>query len=373
MPESCGPVSRGGALQGIRVLEISGVGPAPFCGMVLADFGAEVIRIDRPAEEGKRRRGGSRVTGRGRRSVTLNLKTDEGREAFLQLAGTSDVVIEGMRPGVVERLGIGPSQCAERNARLIYGRVTGWGQTGLLATTAGHDINYLALTGALHHVGERGRRPVPPLNLVGDYGGGGLLLAFGIVAALHSARETGVGQVVDAAMLDGASLLMSYIHGMRDGDGWIDEREANVLDGGAPYYRTYLCSDGAAVAVGAIEPQFYEIFVKGLGLFPQELPDRAERANWPALEKLFADSFAAEDRAHWTSAFEGTDACVTPVLSIPEAIAHPHNRLRDSFIYIGETVLPAPAPRLSRTPGRIGDLNGVAGSGNAELLMPPEE
>ncbi len=335
-----------GPLKGLRVLEFAGIGPGPFCGMVLADLGAEVVRLDRPdGPPGSRRD----FVGRGRRSVALDLKAPGATEAVLRFVEQADALIEGFRPGVMERLGLGPEACHARNPRLVYGRMTGWGQDGPLASAAGHDITYIALTGALWSVGRAGERPVPPLNLVGDYGGGGMLLAVGVLAALLETKTSGRGQVVDAAMVDGAALLMAPIYAMLARGRWRPERGANMLDGAAPWYDTYECADGRWVAAGPIEPQFFALAAEKLGLDMARFGDRMDPANWPALRGAMAAAFRARPRDHWAALFEGTDACVAPVLDLTEAATHPHNAARGVFVERDGAVQPAPAPRFGRT------------------------
>jgi alpha-methylacyl-CoA racemase len=336
-----------GPLTGIRVVELAGIGPGPFCGMVLADQGADVVMVERPSEGSLPIPNPSR---RGRRSIVVDLKRPEGVELVLRLVDGSDALIEGYRPGVAERLGLGPDRCLERNPRLVYGRMTGWGQDGPLAETAGHDIDYIALTGALHAIGRRDERPVPPLNLVGDFGGGGMLLAFGVVAALLEARTTGRGQVVDAAMVDGAALLMQPAFELRSWGFWQDRRGVNLLDGGAPFYDTYETADGRAVAVGALEPQFFSQLLRVLEIDPAEVPAQLDVSGWPALRARFEDSFRRKTRDEWVEAFAGTDACVAPVISMDEAIAHPHLAARGTFVRVGDVDQPGPAPRFSGHP-----------------------
>jgi len=328
-----------GVLSGVRVIELAAIGPVPWCGMLLADMGADIVRIDRPG--GAR---GDEPMGRGRVSVELDLKSDEGRAQARELVARAEVLVEGMRPGAAERLGLGPEECLALNPALVYARMTGWGQHGPLASRAGHDINYIALTGALHAIGRRDR-PVPPLNLVGDYGGGGAFLAIGVLAALLKARSTGQGDVVDVAMVDGAASLTALQY-ERLGTRWQDEREANGLDGGAPWYDVYPTRDGRFVAVGAIEPQFYAELLHGLQLSDSQVPDRASRDNWPAIRARLSERFASRTRDEWARVFEGTDACVTPVLSMREAPAHEHNLQRGTFASFGAHVVPGPAPRF---------------------------
>ncbi len=336
-----------GPLQGVRVVEIASLAPAPFGCMVLSDLGADVLRVDRSTGVGGA--ASADPLGRGRRSIGLNLKDPAGIDVLLRLLESADVLVEGFRPGVAERLGFGPDVCLERNPRLVYGRMTGWGQEGPMAPMAGHDINYIAVAGALEPIGRAGERPVPPLNLVGDFGGGGMLLALGILAALHETSRSGRGQVVDAAMVDGASLLTSFIHGMRAQGIWQDERGTNLLDGGAPFYDTYETSDGLHMSVGALEPQFYAALLHGLGLEDEDLPGQLDQEHWPQMRARFTEVFLQRTRDEWTEIFDGTDACVAPILGLGEAPAHPHNAARTGFIDIGGVLQPAPAPRFSRT------------------------
>jgi len=337
-----------GPLQGVRVIEIAGSGPGPFCAMLLADLGGEVVRIDRPegADGGR-----VDVLGRGRRSVVVDLKHPRGAEVVLGLVAGADVLIEGFRPAVAERLGIGPEACLARNPRLVYGRMTGWGQSGPLRHAAGHDIAYIALAGALHPIGPAGGPPVPPLNLVGDFGGGGMLLAFGITCALLEAQRSGRGQVVDAAIVDGAALLTTMFHELAAQGMWSQRRGSNPLDGGAPFYGVYETADGEHVAVGALEPRFYAELLAKLGLDSDDadLPGQMDRERWPELRERLAAVFRTRTRADWAELLEGSDACVAPVLSLSEAPDHSHNRARDTFVPVGDTLQPAPAPRFSRT------------------------
>jgi alpha-methylacyl-CoA racemase len=344
-----------GPLAGVRVLEFEAIGPGPFCGMLLSDMGADVLVVDRAqdAQLGFGRERWYDVMMRGRRSVTLDLKTPDGVTAALTLAARADAVIEGFRPGVMERLGLGPDTLLAANPQLVYGRTTGWGQDGPLAARAGHDIDYIALSGALHAIGRADGPPVPPLNLVGDFGGGGMLLAFGIACALIEAKRSGQGQVVDAAMIEGASLLTTMIWGMQAAQQWSDMRGANVLDSGAPWYDTYETNDHRYVAVGAIEPKFYAELLERLGLANAALPDQNDRAGWPELRARLAAVFATKTRDEWTRVFEGSDACVAPVLTFTEATRHPHFAARKSHVTVGAVTQPAPAPRLSRTPGAV--------------------
>jgi alpha-methylacyl-CoA racemase len=342
-----------GPLAGIKVLELEAIGPAPFCGMLLADMGADVLVVDRPVDAGLglERSRWYDVMMRGKRSVTLDLKSAPGKEAALQLIARADVLIEGFRPGVMERLGLGPDEVFKRNAKVVYGRMTGWGQEGPLAPRAGHDINYIALAGVLHAFGRRGEAPVPPLNLVGDFGGGGMLLAFGVACALLEAARSGRGQVIDAAMVDGASLLAAMFHGFLAADRWSEERGANVLDTGAPWYDVYETKDAKYVAVGAIEPKFFSELTEKLAL--RGLPAQNDRARWPEMRQRFAQAFKSRTRHEWCRVFEGADACFAPVLSWSEARGDPHHLSRHSFVEIGGVAQPAPAPRFSRTPGAV--------------------
>jgi alpha-methylacyl-CoA racemase len=334
-----------GPLAGFTVIELAGLGPGPFAAMLLADMGAEVIRVDRPG-------GLARLhdpLNRGRRSVTVDLKHPEGAAVVRRLCRTSDALIEGFRPGVTERLGVGPDDCLAENPALVYGRMTGWGQDGPNAMLAGHDINYISLSGALATIGETDGPPVPPLNLVGDFGGGGMLLAFGIVCALLEAQRSGQGQVIDASMVDGASLLMAFIYGYRARGEWELERGANRLDGGAPYYSVYRCADGGYVSVGCLEPQFYKTFVTVIGADPALLERQLDRDSWRADRAAIAAILATKTRAEWCELLERTDACVAPVLDLEEAPRHPHNVDRGTFVDAGGVQMPGPAPRFSRT------------------------
>ncbi len=359
-----------GPLSGLRVLELEAIGPVPFCGMLLADLGADVIAVDRAQDAGLGlgRERWYDVMMRGRRSLTLDLKSPTGAEALLALVSRADAMIEGFRPGVIERLGVGPDVLLARNPRLVIGRMTGWGQDGPLAARAGHDIDYIALSGALHAIGHAGARPVPPLNLVGDFGGGGMLLAFAVVSAILEARGSGRGQVVDAAMVEGAGLLATMMWGMRAANRWSDERGANVLDSGAPWYDTYETRDGRHYAIGAIEPKFYAELLERLGLSGEALPAQHDRAGWPLLRERFARAFAQRTRDEWDAAFEGSDACAAPVLSFAEAAAHPHARARGAHVEVGGVVQPAPAPRFSRTPAAVSRPPPQRGAGGREAL-----
>lgn len=333
-------------LDGIKVIEIAGLAPGPYCGLILADFGAQVVRVDRIGA------GNFDMLSRGKRSMALDLKHPDAAPTILRMAESADVLIEPFRPGVMERLGVGPDVARARNPRLIYARMTGWGQDGPYAPRAGHDINYIALSGALSLIGRRGERPLPPINLLGDFAGGGLFCAVGILLALLARAQSGQGQVVDAAMLDGAAHLATVIFKLRSVSWWRDERGTNMLDGAAPFYDTYETKDGKFLAVGSIEAPFYAALLKGLGLDPATLPDQHDESTWPAMRQRFAELFAAKTRDEWSAIFDGTDACVAPVLGLGEVGDHPHNRTRGLLIADekGEPE-PAPAPRLSGTPG----------------------
>jgi len=337
-----------GPLSGVSVVEFASLAPAPFGVMVLADLGARVVRIDRVAEAGSSAL--PDPLGRSRRSIALDLKHPEGLGVALRLVEGADVAVEGWRPGVAERLGVGPDACLARNPRLVYGRMTGWGQDGPLAAEAGHDIDYLAVAGALEPIGRAGGPPVPPLNLVADFGGGGMLLAVGILAALLERERSGRGQVVDAAMVEGTALLTTMLHGFRAAGLWAGERGENLLDSGAPFYDVYETADGRYVAVGALEPQFFAALLEGLGLDPAALPAQHDRSGWPVMRERLAAAFRARTRDEWAAHFAGRDACVAPVLGPGEAPAHPHLRARGSFVEVAGIPVPAPAPRFGRTP-----------------------
>ncbi|MBO0679531.1 CoA transferase [Mycolicibacterium sp. S2-37] len=357
-----------GPLHGLRVVELAGIGPGPHAAMILGDLGADVVRIERPGKgPGIPTKGRDQLL-RNRRSVAANLKTDEGRELVLTLVAKADVLIEGFRPGVTERLGLGPEDCAKVNDRLIYGRMTGWGQTGPRSQQAGHDINYISLNGVLHAVGRAGERPVPPLNLAGDFGGGSMFLLVGILAALWERERSGKGQVIDAAMVDGSSVLAQMMWAFRAMGMWTDVRGENMLDTGAPYYDTYTCADGRHVAVGAIEPQFYAELISKLGLQDAGLPDQNDMARWPELRERLTEAFAAHDRDHWAKVFAGSDACCTPVLSFGEVENEPHNTERDTFYREGDWLFPAPAPRFSRTPNAAPVPPGAPGADTDAVL-----
>lgn len=336
-----------GPLHGLRVVELAGIGPGPHAAMILGDLGADVVRIDRPAAGS----GGVAKDAmlRNRRIVTADLKSEQGRELVLKLVAKADVLIEGYRPGVTERLGLGPEDCAAVNDRLVYARMTGWGQAGPRSQQAGHDINYISLNGILHAIGRVNGRPVPPLNLVGDFGGGSMFLLVGILAALWERQNSGKGQVIDAAMIDGSSVLVQMMWAMRATGMWTDVRGTNMLDGGAPYYDTYECADGRYVAVGAIEPQFYAAMLAGLGLDAADLPAQNDVTRWPELRAVLTDAFGRHDRDHWAKVFADSDACVTPVLAFGEVHSEPHIAERNTFYEVNGGPQPMPAPRFSRT------------------------
>ncbi len=359
-----------GPLQGIRVIEIAGIGPGPFCAMMLADMGADVLRVDRAERVNPQRpsQPPADVLNRGRRSIGVDLKHPRGIATVLRLVEQADVLIEGFRPGVTDRLGIGPDACLARNPRLIYGRMTGWGQDGPMAQAAGHDINYIALAGVLHSIGRAGEAPVPPLNLVGDFGGGGMMLAFGVVSGLVERATSGKGQVIDAAMVDGAALLAAAVHGARHTGGWSDERGTNMLDTGAHFYDVYETADGKYVSIGSIEPQFYALLLKLTGLADAELPKQMDRAQWPLLKERLRAVFKTKSRDAWCAIMEGSDVCFAPVLSIGEAYEHPHNAARGTFVEVGGVRQPGPAPRFSRTVPEIARPPSHAGQHTEEAL-----
>jgi alpha-methylacyl-CoA racemase len=357
-----------GPLSGLRVVELAGIGPAPFCAMLLADLGADVVRVDRLG-------GGSPLSGnprfdllnRGKRSIEIDLKHEQGPELVLQLAERADILLEGYRPGVAERLGVGPDECLARNPRLVYGRMTGWGQTGPLAQTAGHDIDYLAVSGALHTFGRADGPPQVPVNLVGDFGGGSLYLAVGLLAALHEVERSGRGQVVDAAIVDGAAHLSTLLHGLLAGGSWRDRRGVNLIDTGAPFYDVYRTADDEFVAVGPLEPRFFEVFVERLGL-DGEKPLQGDVGNWPKLRERFAQAFVQRNRADWLAIFADSDACVAPVLSLTDAPRHPHLAERETFVDHHGVVQPAPAPRFSETPAELSRPPAIPGGHSLEVL-----
>ncbi len=354
-----------GPLVGVRIVEFAGIGPGPFCGMLLADLGADVVRIDRAESAG---RGHPDIANRGKRSIAVDLKRPEGVEAALSLMEKADGLIEGFRPGVMERLGLGPDVALKRNPRLVYGRMTGWGQTGPWSQMAGHDIDYIALTGALHTMGRKDEPPAPPLNLVGDFGGGALYLAFGLLAGIIEAKSSGKGQVVDCAMIDGAASLMTMFYNMKAVGMWNAERDSNMLDGGAHFYDTYTCADGKWLAIGAIEPQFHAELVKGLGLPADTFGMYMDRAKWPESSRRIAEVVKTKTRDEWMTIFDGTDACVAPVLSMDEAPQHLHNAERKTFVEAFGVTQPNAAPRFSRTAGAVNGAPAMAGKHSRDVL-----
>ncbi|MEM9741921.1 MAG: CaiB/BaiF CoA-transferase family protein [Pseudomonadota bacterium] len=354
-----------GPLSGFRVIELAGIGPGPFCGMMLADMGAEVIRVDRPSNGGKAPRD---ALLRNRRSIAVNLKDPDGVATVLDLVAGADALFEGFRPGVTERLGLGPEACFERNPKLVYGRMTGWGQEGPMAQAAGHDINYIALCGALDAIGRAGERPVPPLNLVGDFGGGGMYLAFGIVCALLEAQKSGKGQVIDAAMIDGAASLMSMFFTMAAAGVHSTDRGSNLLDGGAHFYDSYETKDGKHIALGSIEPQFYALLVEKAELDPNTFGPQMDRSQWPDLKSRLMDVFKQKSRDEWCAIMEGTDVCFAPVLSLKEAPEHPHNQAREGYLEVDGFTQPAPAPRFDRTPAAAPKGARAAGADSRSVL-----
>jgi alpha-methylacyl-CoA racemase len=359
-----------GPLAGIKVVEMVGLGPCPFAAMLLADMGAEVIRIDRKSagvNPYPMLGTACDVLARGRRSLALDLKHPDAKPTLLALIDQADVLIEGFRPGVMERLGFGPDVCLARNPRLVYGRVTGWGQHGPLAQAAGHDLNYIALSGMLAAMGRADAPPPPPLNLVGDFGGGGMLLAFGVVCAVLAAQRSGQGQVIDAAMTDGAALLGAMMYGMRAFGNWSGERAANMLDGGTPYYDSYACADGKFITIASLEPQFYAQLLDLTGMQDAAF-SQADSTSWPAMRERFTNLFASRSREHWCALLEATDVCFAPVLDMAEAPVHPHNAARATFIEVGGVQQPAPAPRFSRTPGEVQSAPSQPGADSAAVL-----
>jgi alpha-methylacyl-CoA racemase len=358
-----------GPLAGVKVVELQGIGPGPFCGMMLADMGAEIIRVDRAGSVGTNANT-TDILARGRKSIGVDLKNPDGVETVLKLIEQADVLIEGFRPGVTERLGLGPDVCLARNPRLVYGRMTGWGQTGSMASVAGHDINYISLSGALHAIGEKDRNPVPPLNLVGDFGGGGMLLAFGVAAALFETSKSGQGQVIDAAMTDGSAILMNAVFGIMNTGRWSPERGTNLLDGGAHFYGTYATADGKHISIGSIEPQFYALLLQKTGLDTDaDLPKQMSRQDWPGIKAKLTDIFASKTRDEWDEIMLGTDICYAPVLSFEEAMAHPHNQERETFKENGGVKQAAPAPRFSRTEAELPDVAVAPGSHTDDILL----
>ncbi|MBA4011737.1 MAG: carnitine dehydratase [Phenylobacterium sp.] len=353
-----------GPLSGLKVVEFAGIGPGPFCGMLLSDLGADVVRIDR---KGQGRSSAADITSRGRRSIGLDLKNPAAIETCLKLMEGADAVFEGFRPGVMERLGLGPDVALKRNPKLVYGRMTGWGQTGPYANAAGHDMNYIAITGALHAIGT-GDKPIPPLNLVGDFGGGALYLAFGLLAGVLSARQTGQGQVIDCAMSDGAASLMAMFYGFKASGMWKEERRANLLDGGAHFYDTYQCADGKWISIGSIEPQFYALLLEKTGINDPAFAAQMDRGSWNGLRDKLAHVIAQKTQAEWCEIMDATDVCFAPVLDLDEAPKHPHNVARQTFVELGGVVQPAPAPRFSATPGEIQGLPPGIGAHDREAL-----
>ena len=355
-----------GPLSGFRIIELAGIGPGPFCGMMLSDMGAEVIRVDRA---GKSNRRNIDVLNRGRKSIAVDLKSAAGKELVLKLCESADGVFEGFRPGVTERLGIGPVDCMDRNEKLVYGRMTGWGQDGPMANAAGHDINYIALSGALSAIGPKGEKPVPPLNLVGDFGGGGMLLAFGMVCGMLEAQKSGKGQVVDSAMVDGAATLMAMFFTMRSAGVWKDERGSNMLDGGAHFYDTYETSDGGYISLGSIEPQFYALLVEKAGLDADDFSAQMDQARWPEFKAKLTAVFKTKTRAEWCDIMEGSDVCFAPVLGLGEVADHPHNKARNTFVEMDGVLQPAPSPRFSRTEPTLTHSSRVPGEDSRKVLQ----
>ena len=353
-----------GPLSGLKVLEFAGIGPGPFCGMLLSDLGADVVRIDR---KGPGRAAKTDITARGRKSVALDLKLPAAVEACLKLMETADAVFEGFRPGVMERLGLGPDVALARNPKLVFGRMTGWGQTGPYAQAAGHDMNYIAISGALGAIGTA-EKPIPPLNLVGDFGGGALYLAFGLLAGVIHARETGQGQVIDCAMSDGAASLMAMFYGFKAAGAWSDTRRSNLLDGGAHFYDTYQCADDEWIAIGSIEPQFYALLLEKTGIDDPAFKAQMDRTQWPSLREKLAAAIVGKTRDEWCEIMAGTDVCFGPVLSLDEAPRHAHNVARQTFVEIDGVIQPAPAPRFSATPGAIAGPPPVIGAHNRTAL-----
>ncbi len=354
-----------GPLTGIKIIELAGIGPGPFCGMMLSDMGAEVIRVDRAGSRAR----GQDVLARGRKSIAVDLKSEAGREVVLKLCESADAIFEGFRPGVTERLGLGPDDCRARNKRLVYGRMTGWGQDGPMAQAAGHDINYIALTGALHAIGPKDGKPVPPLNLVGDFGGGGMLLAYGLVCALLEASRSGEGQVVDAAMVDGAAALMAMFFTMKAGGMFQESRASNMLDGGAHFYGTYETKDAKHIALGSIEPQFYALLIEKAGLDAEEFSAQMDQSRWPEYQEKLTSVFKTKTRDEWTAIMEGSDVCFAPVLALSEVAEHPHNKARGTFQELDGLTQPAPAPRFSRTGVSLSHASRTPGQDSQQVLL----
>ena len=342
-----------GPLKGVKIIEFGGIGPGPFCGMMLSDMGADVIRVERKSGGLSLSDYKYDVMTRNRRSIRIDLKKAEGISTVLRMVEKVDALQEGFRPGVMEKLGLGPQVCLELNPRLVYGRMTGWGQGGPLSAAAGHDINYISLSGALHPIGRPGKRPVPPLNLVGDFGGGGMLLAFGMVCALYEAWSSGRGQVVDAAMVDGSATLMAMAYGLRASGFWQDSRGVNIFDGSAHFYDTYETADGKFISLGSVEPQFYALLLQHTGINDPDFENQMDKQKWPEFKEKFIKIFKTKTRDEWCEIMEGTDVCFAPVLALDEACKHPHNQARKTFTEIGGVLQPAPAPRFSRTKPEI--------------------
>lgn len=355
-----------GPLKGLKVIEMAGIGPGPFCAMMLSDMGAEVIRVDRLNQKGSGHR--ANVLNRGRRSIALDLKNPAAVEAVLRLIEQADAIIEGFRPGVMERLGLGPDVCLERNPKIIFGRMTGWGQTGPLAKAAGHDINYISIAGALGAMGYSDRPPTPPLNLVGDFGGGAMYLLSGILAALYERSNSGQGQVIDAAMTDGTASLLSPFFGLMAMNMWTTDRQANKLDGGAHYYGSYECSDGKYISIGSIEPQFYALLLEKCGISDDAFLKQQDQESWPALREKLAQLFLSKTQGEWCTIMEGTDICFAPVLDLGEAPMHPHNVARETYVDFEGVTQPAPAPRFSRTQSNIQSAAALAGEHSEDIL-----
>ena len=356
-----------GPLNGFKIIELAGIGPGPFCGMMLADMGAEVIRVERIGAA-QATQAPKDVLTRSRRSIALDLKSPEGVETVLRLVEKADGLIEGFRPGVTERLGLGPEHCQERNPRLVYGRMTGWGQEGPMAQAAGHDINYIALAGALHAIGRPGERPVPPLNLVGDFGGGGMLLAYGMVCGLLEVTKSNQGQVIDAAMVDGTAALMAMFYSMSASGAFDTQRGTNLLDGGAHFYDTYETADGEHISIGSIEPQFYALLMEKAGLDPDYFQPQMERGRWVELKAKLTEVFLSKTQAQWCEIMEGSDVCFAPVLNLIDAAEHPHNKAREAYQTVGGMLQPSPAPRFSRTPAGAVQAPRVPGEDSADVL-----
>lgn len=358
-----------GPLKGFRIIELAGLAPVPYAGMVLADFGAELIRVDRPGVPGMLPDATADALARGKQSVAINLKDPRGIELLLKLAESADALIEPFRPGVMEKLGLGPDVLADRNPRLVYARLTGYGQQGPYASMAGHDINYVAMSGVLHLLGRENGKPEPPINLLGDFAGGGMLCAMGVVMALLERERSGKGQVIDSAMVDGAASLASFIFGFQAHGYWKAERGTNLLDGAAHFYGTYETSDKRWLSVGAIEPQFYAALIEGMGLSAADLPAQMDQSSWPSMKEKFSSVFGGRSRDEWCAIFDGTDACVAPILAIDEVASHPHSVERESFVAgVSGSPLPAPSPRLLRTPGRAGSEAPAIGQHTADIL-----